>query len=311
MYFPYFRGKQYELITIRENAKRMAKAGFVPVIEPVKESLGSLEKALEAVCQAGGKAVVIVNPRHGVLSDNGWSISLLLKEKYLSRLNIAAGVLLTEQMDVDEALQCCIEHNDHELTLVHAGFTQGKGLAEGLRGKFDSLRHVFVDEGNKLYRRHFKSAERILIKDGFIRRKNKDYPDLEFFSDLHATYQDEGMDGFGDFLTVGDDFAEGGGPAYAIAIHLTFIDRDDEAMYIYHFKSQRIDTPTDPAGKFIEALDAMISTLNKPKSKVYESDAVKEFRQLHARRHFPGLGYVKKLSMQHHIETLEQYLSQI
>jgi hypothetical protein len=31
------------------------------------------------------------------------------------------------------------------------------------------------------------------------------------------------MDGFGDFLIVGDDYSESGGPAYAIAIHLTFI----------------------------------------------------------------------------------------
>lgn len=37
MYYPYFRGKQYELITIRENAQRMADSTFVPVIEPVSE----------------------------------------------------------------------------------------------------------------------------------------------------------------------------------------------------------------------------------------------------------------------------------
>jgi hypothetical protein len=28
---------------------------------------------------------------------------------------------------------------------------------------------------------------------------------------------------------------------------------------------------------------------------------------LHADGHFPGLGYVKKLSMSHHIETLAHY----
>ena len=41
MYYPYFRGKQYELISIRET---FASSGFVPIIEPVKESLGALEK---------------------------------------------------------------------------------------------------------------------------------------------------------------------------------------------------------------------------------------------------------------------------
>ena len=34
------------------------------------------------------------------------------------------------------------------------------------------------------------------------------------------------MDGFGDFLIVGEDYSEAGGPACAVAIHLTFIDPD-------------------------------------------------------------------------------------
>ena len=56
-------------------------------------------------------------------------------------------------------------------------------------------------------------------------------------------------------LVVGDEFSESGGPAYAIAIHLTFIDPDKEnEMWIHHFLSERQDTPKDPAGKFAEAL---------------------------------------------------------
>lgn len=78
-------------------------------------------------------------------------------------------------------------------------------------------------------------------------------------------------------------------------------------MQIYHFVSERQDTPTDPAGKFAEALAKMMKTLNSPKSKVLETEAVKEFRTLHKQGHFPGLGYVKKLSMNHHIETLADY----
>ena len=43
---------------------------------------------------ADGKAVVVVNPRHGVHSESGESISAMLKEKYLDKPSIAAGVLL-------------------------------------------------------------------------------------------------------------------------------------------------------------------------------------------------------------------------
>ena len=49
MYHPYFRGKQFELITIRETAETLAKSGFVPIIEPVKEAFGGLQRTLKSV----------------------------------------------------------------------------------------------------------------------------------------------------------------------------------------------------------------------------------------------------------------------
>jgi hypothetical protein len=78
-------------------------------------------------------------------------------------------------------------------------------------------------------------------------------------------------------------------------------------MFIYHFVSDSNDTPTDPAGKFAQALAKLIATLDQGDSHLHESTAVEEFRQLHERGHFPGLGYVKKLSIKHHIETLAAY----
>jgi hypothetical protein len=55
----------------------------------------------------------------------------------------------------------------------------------------------------------------------------------------------------------------------------------------------------------------MMQVLNRSKSKILETSAVKEFRDLHRQGHFPGLGYVKKLSMNHHIETLADYFEKI
>ncbi|ODS01933.1 ATP-binding protein [Methyloceanibacter marginalis] len=311
MYHPFFRGKQFELITIRENAELLAASNFVPIIEPVKEPMSGLERTLDAVCSAGGSAVTIVNPHHGVLADSTGSISDFLAEKYLPKPEIAAGILLKDYATTEEALECWQKHKDHQITFIHAGFTDAKALANALGSDLGKTRHIFFQKKcGTLYRRHFEGCQRVLLNDGFIQRRNRDHPDVpEFFSDLHITYQEEGMDGFGDFLTVGDEFYEAGGPAYTIAIHITFIDPDnDNAMYIHHFKSKRQDTPADPAGKFAEALDGLIRHLDSPDSKILETEAIKEFRLLHAKRHYPGLGYVKKLSMQHHIETLADYL---
>ena len=75
MYHPYFRGKLNELITVRETAPLLAARKFIPIIEPVKEALSGLKRTLEAVVEAEGRAVVVVNPFHG---DQAWRASIRL-----------------------------------------------------------------------------------------------------------------------------------------------------------------------------------------------------------------------------------------
>lgn len=309
MYYPYFRGKQNELITIRENAELLKKAGFIPIIEPVKESLGGLKKALSAIVDAEGEAIVIINPYHGDHSNNTESISSFIENDFRENLNISPGLLLSADISVDDVQNLCSKFENRPITIIHAGFKEAKLLAKMLENRVSKIRHAFQEDNcGKLYQKHFKNTQRVLLRDGFEKRTNRKHPDIEFFSDLHATFEDEGMQGFGDFLMVGDDYSETGGPAYAVAIHLTFIDpsKDDE-MHIHHFKSIRQDDPKDPAGKFAEALDKMIEELARPDTNIQQTTAVNEFRDLHKRGHFPGLGYVKKLSMKHHIETLASY----
>ena len=311
MYYPYFRGKQFELITIRETAKLLSESGFVPIIEPVKEALSGLKRTLNTIKDEGGQAIVIVNPYHGDYAEDGADISELLANDFPEKNCITAGILLRDDMNLAAAIACYEKHADHAPSFIHAGFSEQKALAENLGGELNNTRHVFFEsQCGKLYRKHFKGAQRILLRDGFKKqRRNADHPPIEEFSDLHITYEEEDMNGFGDFLIVGDDFSVGGGPAYAVALHLTFIDPDkDDVMFIHHFVSTTNDTPTDPAGKFAQALDKLIANLKSGKSKLFESEAIAEFRDLHAKGHFPGLGHVKKLSMKHHIETLADFL---
>lgn len=314
LYCPYFRGKQFELITVRETAKLMADAGFMPIVEPVKEALKGLEKTLDVICDNTGRAIVIVNPYHGDHQEDGTSITNLLQTCFVGSDRISAGILLRSNMTLDLAKSVYEDHIDHHPTFVHAGFTFQKQLAQYLGAELPASKHVFIDQhANTLYRKHFEGSTRILVRDGFKRLKNSEYVNVpvEEFSELHLTYAgDLGLNGFGDFLIVGDSYSESGGPAYAVAIHLTFIDPDrDDVMYVYHFVSSTNDTPTDPAGKFAQALQKLIATLNTGDSKLLETEAIQEFRELHSEGHFPGLGYVKKLSMKHHIETLAGFES--
>lgn len=309
MYYPYFRGKQYELITIRENAERMSKAPIVPIIEPVKQNVSGLRRTLEALVEQNVRFVLIVNPQCGELCDIAPDcIDDVVNDILLGYSNFSLGYIVNQDISLQDIASFC-KGALHPITIVHSGYQRGRELAVALNGQERVTEHIFIEEYcSKLYRKHFKEKNRVLIRDGFIKRTNREHPEVEHFSDLHITYQDESVVGFGDFLIVGDDYTESGGPAYAVAIHLTYIDADeDDDMFVKHYLSDRTDTPVDPAGKFLEALQKLVADVEK-NSKIYRSEAVKEYVKCHDREHYPGLGYVKKLSMQHHIELMINYM---
>jgi len=311
MYHPYVRGKQYELILIRENAQLIADSNFIPIIEPVKKSPSSLNKAIESLKSKNAGFVLVVNPKYGDYKNDPLpifeqTITPLLKNYEHCYL----GYIIDSESNLLDVKDFLDEHQDKRIAFIHHGFPKAKELAELLDEFTNIAKHIFIDNlSGKLYQRQFKKdgIDRVLIRDGFKKNRNRDYPEQEHFSDLHITFADEGMDGFGDYLMVGDDYSESGGPAYAIAIHLTYIAEDDD-MYIFHFISDRVNTPADPAGKFLEALEKLVITVEEGSS-VFKSSAYREFKQLYEDAHFPGLGYVKKLSMQHHIELIADFQS--
>src|SRR5690242_3550697 len=121
MYYPYFRGKQFELVTIRETAKLLAEYNFVPIIEPVRESLGGLERTLNAICEAGGKAILIVNPYHGDHRESGVGISALLGKintGFLRKNVISAGILLRSDILLKETMDLYNAHKEYNPTFV-------------------------------------------------------------------------------------------------------------------------------------------------------------------------------------------------
>jgi hypothetical protein len=194
-----------------------------------------------------------------------------------------------------------------DYAVIHDGFSDAEFLTKKL--DIHRSRNVFLAQSTGyLYRDKFKDFDnKVLIQDGFEKRRNKDHPVEELFSDLHLTYRKrEQMTAFGDYLIVGDDYSESGGPAYAVAVHLTYVDPErDGQMFVRHFVSKRTDTPVDPGGKFFEALTDLVNWVQGAGSqKVARTQAIYEFLALHQASHYPGLGSVKKLSMQHHLETI-------
>lgn len=304
MYYPYFRGKQNELILLKEQAKLISESKIIPIIEPVKKNLSPLNRAIEQLDKFDTEYILIVNPIYGDLKENSSSIieNMNLYKK------IIVGIIITSESKINEIIDLIEQFKDRKIAILHQGFTEGKKLAKQISG-YTISKHIFVNNNQKLYQRHFKLlGERILIRDSFNKKTNSSYSPEEHFSDLHITYVDEGMDGFGDFLIVGDDYSESGGPARAVAIHLTYINySNEEDMYIKHYVSDRVEGVTDPGGKFIEALKKLVEDIEQYTDE-FNTDACETYIKLYKKEHFPGLGYVKKLSMQHHLEIIAKYL---
>ena len=70
LYYPYFRGRQYELIALRElvAANRLGDGCIIPIIEPVKLS-STLISTLQAFATADKRIGVVINPVYGNFLD--------------------------------------------------------------------------------------------------------------------------------------------------------------------------------------------------------------------------------------------------
>ncbi|NQY35696.1 MAG: sce7725 family protein [Alteromonadaceae bacterium] len=310
MYYPYFRGKQNELILLRENSELISKSDIVPIIEPVKSNINPINKSLTSLIASNANFIVIINPRYGDFSHSNEELREgVFTEEMLRYKNLIIGYICDENTELAHLTSFLDDYQNQNIALIHYGYSNGKALSESI-APFNNVKvHVFIEEhAQKRYRRNFNNGiERVLIRDGFRKRSNREHPFKEHFSELHIMFEEEGMQGFGDFLINGDDYSESGGPAYAIAIHLTFLEpEDDDDMYIKHYVSDRNNSPADPGGKFLEALYKLVVDLDKDK-KMFHSNAVNEFKALKNRDHYPGLGSIKKLSMQHHIELLANF----
>ncbi|EPQ8264266.1 sce7725 family protein [Vibrio alginolyticus] len=302
MYYPVLRGKQFELIALRELATVLSNTEFCPIIEPVRQKMDSLGKTISHLNKENLEPIVVVNPYLGDFSDASGKISI---EKSLR--STIEGLRFTPCFSTKGLSSSELSSLISSTSTPFAVFVE-----EGLNKDIVSLlSDASLVISNKYHRAAFKSLSQVVVvEDSFSRAtKNSDYPDKSYFSDRHTDYKEgENVVGFGDYTITGNGFLESGGPAYVVAIHLSYIDPDEfNAMYVRHFKSYDDKSPTRPGDKFGDALDKLINFTNDNPDLFNDTIGLDGFRRLKSEDHFPGLGQIKKLSIQHHIETLSKY----
>ncbi|MCM1267974.1 MAG: sce7725 family protein [Bacteroidales bacterium] len=304
MYFPYLRGRQFELIALRELVEKgVLSSRITPIIEPVKLS-STLVKTIEKYGVNGKQIAIVTNPKVGSFNSDAKeeknqklkeSLSAILKEND----NIIFMNLLKPNLKPEKFIERYADNmgticNDKDAISVY----------EVYFAETDVKYNLIPDESG--FRRKIRK-NRVLLANKFNKLdRNNDYIEVddEPFSEDHLYYQEDGYVGFADYSVVGEEYNETGFAPYAVAIHIVYFDKDN-SLRIKHFVSDSNDDISDPAGKFQEALSKLVEWNEE---KQLDTVAMGEFEDLYNREAYPGLGTVKKLSIMHHLELMGRYL---
>jgi hypothetical protein len=308
MYYPFLRAKQYELKALREFAEaNPSQQVITPIIEPVKQDTRPLDIAMTDLMNYGCKFALVLNPqngdfKHSTVSFESWK-SLIEAEKEW----IPAFIY---SKDEGERILETIAQND--FTNVMIIFVSCLDLDDPNIGNIINNQNVHYIVNNfgsslrRLKRRLIDTGREIISLNSSFNTKNKnaDYAQNvdEFFTDEPFFYKDDGLSGFSDYTTLPSEYIEGGMMPYALAIHLTY-KKTDDSIFVHHFVSDSNFTAENIRGKFKEAADKVVAFYQNKDS---VTSAVKDLiEKAYTPDGYPGLGYLKKLSILNHLELIK------
>lgn len=302
MYYPYLRGRQYELIGLRELCEKELLNNIVPIIEPVKAS-STLLSTINVFLKKKKSFILIQNPAVGSFQKE-LDFNEEYKNKYLKLLeenkaNITFGYILNSEFNKNDVVNC------PETVAFCLNMDQVQ-IFNNLNMPF---KYVFIPDSSSA-KRKIKN-QKILLEDRFeAKNRNADYAkDVDgFFSNDYFYYKDENFNGFSDFSIVGNDYTDSGFAPFAVAIHIVYKGTNEDELRIHHFVSNSNEDINNPQLKFYEALKKLVE-FPLLKTEENKTDALKQFKAIYEKEVYPGLGTVKKLSIMHHIELVSKLLT--
>ncbi|WP_452230003.1 sce7725 family protein [Lacinutrix sp. MEBiC02404] len=307
MYFPYLRGKQFELIALRELCSLFPQElnKISPIIEPVKAS-STLKSTLAEFVNRKANFNLIINPRVGDLEGQYERIIEIITSSIPVEYNnyqIAVIIDSKTERNIGTLIEFvnALELNYNGITLIHETEINSQNI-EYLNNQLNIVYNViYFQKTSRRYYREFEANTLVSLDDYFIEQsRNADYLNQESdFSKEYRFYIQDGFVGFSDFLTIGDNYSESGFLPRAVAIHLSYLENNQ--IRVKHFVSDSNEDVADIGGKFSEAINKLVIWCNQND---LNTSAINEFRDLQQRGHFPGLGTLKKLSIMNHIELV-------
>ncbi len=306
MYYPLLRARQFELIALRELAAEKAILDFVcPILEPVKESLNSLELAYKTFQETGQRIYLIVNPLEGEHSGDN--------EHYLEYISSRPNVFSPAfyyggngdyiKANIDKfSLKDCMLIGSNEINPEETDFSS-------------LVNHPAIACVNIQYPGRNRSLDRFLKKtmkkyirlDDLFEKKerNSDFLDMPAhrFSEEHLFFRDDDFSGFSDYTILPKEFIDGGSTPRAVVIHLSYLNEKKE-IWIRHFTSVTNDSIANVQGKFAEAAEKAVAFIRVEN---LNNSATQELEDYFQRGHYPGLGMVKKIAIKNHLLVVVEY----
>lgn len=308
MYYPYLRGRQFELIALREFALNHGdNNNVIPIIEPIKMKFNNMKLAIPKLIEGNVKFALILNPLVGDITKNKVKTILdALKEELPNYSSWIPAFLLTN--NYSEIISELNQFSDREIMLICSDITDTSDPRFDQLIQLPEVKYV-VSKENRSLKRMLKGQNKELIRldDNFkSQNRNSDYLLMseEKFSEEHLYFKDDGFKGFSDYTVISSDYKEGGAAPYAVAIHISY-KKDNKEIWIRHFTSESNDDRTNIQGKFAEAAKKAVEFLND--KKIF-NNATNELRTYFKEKKYPGLGMVKKISIKNHIELMNEIL---
>lgn len=297
-YMPLLRGKMNELMLLQIVLPLVQRAPVVPIIEPVRAKTDKLEKLIDYYVEFRAPLGVIINPAVGDFSQSALPLQLRVARKLclipqvfpVVRLGTKgvefSSIVNADALAVLEDSSPCPETRSIVSNFIERITLQITGPESASQVQHNPL-----------------PCKRILLRNGFQKRRTVDYPEDEEFHSGPFYLNQNKHSGFSDYLIVGQNYQDGGGLPHAVAIHITYWTPQHE-LRVHHYVSDTNDGPEDPGGKFAEALSKLMADLALETYPILETSAIRKLRGLHEAGHFPGLGHIKLLTMLHHLETI-------
>ena len=305
-YYPYLRGRQFELIALRELIQKNLIGSYViPIIEPIK--LGTpLLKTIEVFKEKNKRYAFIRNPEYGNFTDQYLSDSDD-KNKLDKLLDTSPYMINAYLMNEDIVDKLSLSNDKDNIMIInkeHDNINQFDKIYEN----GDEPKYTLIPD-DRAFKRRIQSSNKILLEDNFKQEKrNADYKKKidDFFSSDHIDCIDDGYHGFSDYSIIGSTYNESGFAPVAVAIHIVYFDQKSN-LRIHHFVSDTNVGYRDPAGKFGEALNHLNDWIEKnPSMKM--TYGLGQFLECKKKGTYPGLGTIKKYSIMHHLELMERFL---